>query len=546
MKMKKISKKIAVLCLSLIMAAPFWAGCRGGARDTGRNCLDVYCLKAGYGVEWCEEMLKAFVKEGWVTEKYPGITYTFLSNNETTFAATKLNGKPSANPYDLMFAASMDQKYLTGEYLADLTSGVYKKVIPGESLTYEEKCFESYNETNKHVEQKSDNTENKYYSAPWAGGMNGILYNSELLKTVTDELPRTTDELLGILKKTLSLKNNENGKYDKGYSFIHYKGLGYWSYMFPIWWAQYEGVEGYNNFWNGIVKDGDQEILSKKIFEQKGRLESLKLFETILDYKTGYITPEGYNKEMMTVQTMFLQGNGLFYVCGDWYDKEMASIRKDIIAEKGWSYTIKQMRTPIISSIVNKLTYRKDGDRMSDETLSALVKAIDEGATSFEGVNERDFNYVKAAREVVHSVGAGHQAIIPEYAKEADMAKDFLLFMASDKGNEIYIKTTQGASLPFKYDVKEKSPETFKKLSPFQQDRLTYFTDKSLTVNTLRYGENSPLSRFGGVREFTTWSYWSLLASAEKNITAQGIYDKTISDWTDSKWEVALSKAGLK
>ena len=278
--------------------------------------------------------------------------------------------------------------------------------------------------------------------------------------------------------------------------------------MFPIWWAQYEGADGYYNFWNGIVKDGDQEIVSMKIFEQKGRLEALKMFEILLDYETGYITPIGYGKEYMTVQTMFLQGSGLFYVCGDWFDKEMLSMRNDIIQKEGKAYTIKQMRTPIISSIVNKLTYRTaSNERMSDEMLSELVKAIDEGKTSFEGVSARDFEYVKAAREVVHSIGPGHQSVVPDYAKESAMAKDFLLFMASDKGNEIYIKATQGASLPFRYDVKEKSPELWSSLSALQKDRISYFNDKNLTVNTLAYGENSPLSRYGGVREFTTSSF---------------------------------------
>lgn len=541
--MRKTTKRIVAMCSALMMAMPMFAGCKKN-QDTGRSCIDVYCYDAGYGVQWCEDMLKAFVKEDWVTKKYPGIKYTFFYDKVASTAASKLKAMEKGNPYDLLFSCSLEQKYLSGDYCADLTTDVYNAKIPAENLTYAEKCYDSYNETNKDVDQETG--EVRYYTAPWAGGMNGILYNAELLATLTDEIPRTTDELIAVCDSALENSGNKNGKYDKGYSFIHYKNLGYWQYLFPIWWAQYEGAEGYYNFWNGIVKDGDQEIISKKIFEQKGRLESLKMFEKLLDYDTGYITPIGYGKEYMTVQTMYLQGSGLFYVCGDWYDMEMSSMRNDIIKQEGKAYTIKQMRTPIISSIVNKLTYRTESnERMSDEMLSELVKAIDEGKTSFEGVSERDFAYVKAAREVVQSIGPGHQTVVPVYAKESAMAKDFLLFMASDKGNEIYIKATQGASLPFDYDVKEKSPETWASLSELQKDRLSYFNDKSLKVNTLAYGENSPLSRYGGVREFTTSGYWSLLASAEKNVTAQGIYDKTIADWTDGKWASALSKAGL-
>ena len=539
-------KKIAVMIFSFVFAFACATGCKM-IKDTGRNCIDVYCLNAGYDVQWCRDMLEAFVNEDWVLEKYPEVTYSFFSNDMESEAASKLNSGEKGNQYDIMFTTSLDQKYINSEYLAELTDDVYGQVIPGESLTYEEKCFESYNETNKYVDIDDTSDKNRYFVAPWAGGMNGILYNAELLATLTDEIPRTTDDLIDICKEALANKDKDNGKYDKGYSFIHYKGLGYWSYIFPVWWAQYEGVDEYNNFWNGIVKDGNESILSSKIFEQKGRLESLKLFEELLDYNTGYITATGYDQDYMTVQTRFLNGNGLFYVCGDWFDMEMSSMRADIIEQNGWAYTIKQMRTPIVSAIVNKLTYRDgSGNRMSNEMLSQLIKAIEEGKDSYDGVSEGECEYVKAAREVVHSIGPGPQAIIPVYAKEAAIAKDFLLFMASDKGNEIYIKATNGASLPFKYDIMNKSPETWAQLSPLQQDRLAYFNDSSLTVNTLKYGENSPLSRYGGVREFTTSNYWQLLASAEKNMTAQEIYDKTLEDWTESKWEVALSKAGLK
>ena len=52
------------------------------------------------------------------------------------------------------------------------------------------------------------------------------------------------------------------------------------------------------------------------------------------------------------------------------------------------------------------------------------------------------------------------------------MAKDFLLFCASDKGLEIYAKYTNGAALPFDYDLETKAPQVYDSISLLQKTRL--------------------------------------------------------------------------
>lgn len=95
--MRKTTKRIVATCSALLMAMPLFAGCKKN-RDTGRNCLDVYCYDAGYGVQWCEDMLEVFVKEDWVTEKYPGIEYTFFDDQVASTAASKLKAAEKGNP----------------------------------------------------------------------------------------------------------------------------------------------------------------------------------------------------------------------------------------------------------------------------------------------------------------------------------------------------------------------------------------------------------------------------------------------------------------
>ena len=109
-----------------------------------------------------------------------------------------------------------------------------------------------------------------------AGGLAGILYNADLLAEY-GEVPVTTDQMLAIMAKITK---------DRGYSIIQSSngtdGACYWEHLYPTWWGQYEGYEGYMSFWNGQV-NGEY---SKDIFKQQGRLESLKTLENVLGTKS--------------------------------------------------------------------------------------------------------------------------------------------------------------------------------------------------------------------------------------------------------------------
>ena len=165
----------------------------------------------------------------------------------------------------------------------------------------------------------------------------------------------------------------------------------------------------------------------------------------------------------------------------------------------GRADTIKMMRTPVISAIIERTHSIPD-----DATLSEVVKAVDAGKTGYEGVTDEDFATIVAARNVVYSVGPGHNAYIPSYASGKEVAVDFLRFMATDKANEIYVRATNGASLPFRYNLREKNPELFEQISPLQKSRLNYFSE--MNVNILPSQASFPLVRYGGLSTMATGS----------------------------------------
>jgi ABC-type glycerol-3-phosphate transport system substrate-binding protein len=77
-----------------------------------------------------------------------------------------------------------------------------------------------------------------------------------------------------------------------------------------------------------------------------------------------------------------------------------------------------------------------------------VVKAVDEGKTSVDGVAAAEFETIKQMRRYVSTEGYASSAVIPSYANAKEAAKKFLLFLASDEAGQIYYDTTK-TYLPF-------------------------------------------------------------------------------------------------
>ena len=147
--MKKLSKIITLMIALIMSASTFSAvGCGKKVPDTDQT-LQVYCYDAGYGTAWCTALLDLFKEQDWVKEKYPNLIIpTPTINDVTEFAESRLTAGKKGNTFDLMFAVNLD--YNTGpdgDFL-DLTEVVYNSTVPGESVKWKDKSFESYNESN--------------------------------------------------------------------------------------------------------------------------------------------------------------------------------------------------------------------------------------------------------------------------------------------------------------------------------------------------------------------------------------------------------------
>ena len=528
-------KKIIPLILGV--SSLLLAGCTN--KDTNRDTtetLEIYVWNGGYGTEWCSSLIEQFKSQDWVKEKYPNLeVLPPVINDVYSYASSKLS-TGTRNTIDLMFTPGAREYFGSSGELADLTDDVYNQLVPGEEVLWKDKADQSYNFSNRYIDPKNP-SQTSYYCVSWAGGMGGILYNETILNSLNIKVPNTTDELIKICQDVKAREGASDGKYNKGFSFIQtYDAVEYFEYLFPIWWAQYEGMKGYTNFYNGI--DGNR--YSKNIFNQQGRKYALDVFDAILNYDKGYLAPASFRYEYMQGQLLFLQGNGLFHANGDWFDNEMRDLAKEI---KDMN-TFKTMRTPIISQLGTKLG-------ISDSELSKLVDYVDGNGTLIDFTsstgytNEEVIEEVTAARGIVQSIGPNHQAVIPSHAEGKQVAIDFLRFMASDIALEAYMKATGGNTLPFSFNIKEKNMDLYNTFSTIQQSRIDYFTNEQFELSTLPSESGFPLYTYSGLKPFIKTNFYETFSIHDNTKKSDDFMQETIDYWTDEKWSRALRDAGL-
>ncbi|MBR2321556.1 MAG: hypothetical protein IKA57_05405, partial [Clostridia bacterium] len=314
----------------------------------------------------------------------------------------------------------------------------------------------------------------------------------------------------------------------------------YWSKeggILEVLWAQYNGVEAYDNYFNGI----DRGAISVNIFKQKGRLYALEFLSKILNKNNGYYDVNVVNNDAYTLaQQKFYLGQAVFHYNGDYFiDENKESFNK--LQQAGLNPSeVTMMRMPILSKVIELCDTIE-----TDAELSALVKAIDNGLAELKGegyeVSQEDFDKILEARGVVGTVGPA-PAIVPSYADAKDVAIDFLRFMATNEGIAQYAKGTNGSTIDFKCDLSKTHPDVFNSLSQFHKDRLGYLNSENIEIYVLRKGSTYPLGTYGGVSVIAAEKWHNELMSGR---TAQSLFDETLAKWDSNSFNAALAASGI-
>lgn len=464
-------KKIVSILVCAAFCCFAFAGCGNTVKDTENNCV-VAIYDGGYGSEAFKKIGQKF-NEHYADE---GLTVTFKpADPNLTNASTlsQLSAGPKVTTTDLFLPGNANFRYMVDQGsklvsgydcgLEDLTDLLNQKVY-GENKTFGEKVDPQFLD-NCAIEK---NGTTKYYTLPYMGGTSGIAYDAKLFEDNGWEVPRTTDELIALTKQI---------KADKCVPFVWTSGSGYWDYAVYAWWRQLVTDEECDDFWN-CIEDGEESI---EVFHNSPKqYRAFKILEDLI-YDTSNSHADCMTLDHIRAQiALYTKSNKVAMMpTGDWLENEMkiAGYSSDDIG---------LMKVPVASDVLKVFTFSTIPD---DATLSAVVAAVDDPVNNPKpaGVSDGDFDRIKKIRSYTVSNGFLFNAIIPSYANAKDVAKKFLLYLASDEAQQIFYDETH-ALLPFSAENLV-TPENPTRLQQAVLDRIgttTYITNQ-MSKNPIFY-----------------------------------------------------------
>ncbi len=538
--MKKAGRIASLFCI-LALACGLFAGC-GGVKDTEDN-LVIESYLGGYGTEFLYRLKDRF------EEIYPEKTVQILESvslMDPEFEA-KIKAGPSNNPTDLFLGNAIDfnsyvakgKQVLNGydNVLEDLTD-ILDSSPYGESGKIRNKIIPEYLDFFTYED-------GGVYSLPWAGGVDGLVYNVDMFEENDWEVPRTTDKLAALADEIAATSAAGGGKY---VPFIWPGSIGYWETVHYTWWAQYESYEGYLDFFMTQTKDSDGNYTgtyTDAYFMQEGRYEAMAVLEQLIygskNSYEGSITLNHTNAQMY-----FLNTNNHIAMMpnGDWLENEM--LENFPLG----SVNIAIMKTPVISAIVDKLPKQSvqavaaasGGEKTADDVLDEVIAAIDRGDTSYPGIDAEDFDYIAQARRIVYSNGFNHNMMIPSYANAKELAKDFIRLMVSDEGLQIFYECT-GSMLPYNcdyYDELQNDPS----LTTFRSSKFAIFNDDPLFM-TRRHSISKPWY-LTGLEPYSVYAPESKIGGIKTDAVTASTFIESEIDWVRNNIDTYFSAAGIQ
>ena len=437
--MKKM-KTFAAFFLSLLFGLGA-VGCGNNGTfnpnaETGEILIRI--VDKGYGTEWLDMIAEAYM------ESNEDCTVKIIPTQDSAALASR--AQSASNDADIIISTDPLWGLQFDNYLYDI-SPVYDSVQEGYSLPLKDRMNQSFRE---YFETK----EGKFYQMSWVEAYSGFLYNKTVLDEVYGEgnytIPRTTVEFLEMCKDLST----------KGIAPIALStSMSYYDLIKYTWFAQYLGLEKYNNLLRGYYENESGEYVActtveqfKKMIDAEGRI---KVYETIFELLGNYAHPESERMSFTDSQNAFLGlGYGdnrtkcAFYLIGDWFQSEMAASLQSSGAD------VRYMKTLVFSDMTDQMD-----ETLTDEQLSALIGAIDEGKTPAEaGVSEETYARVAEARYMSYSPGINHVMAVPKLRSGGgryNLAMKFLKYMVSDEAQAIYIQAQNGLVMPYGYTLSD-------------------------------------------------------------------------------------------
>jgi len=293
--------------------------------------------------------------------------------------------------------------------------------------------------------------------------------------------------------------------------------------------AQYNGIDYYYDFYANPSKE--------KMTTQDGRYKVLQAMQKII--KPEYILQGSNSDDHVTMQTKFLEGACGMMFTGSWLSSEMSN------SDKVDNFAM--MKTPVISSITDHLETVK-----TDMDLRKVVAAIDNVTDGVETIDTyqkgdhyvvegkeisaTDWDTVKTARNMLASNYAGATASIPTYSNAKEGAKEFLKFMYSDEGYQMYLDTLH-IKMPMNLSTGEIDTS---KWNAFELNQAELLNKAEYSINSDIISKHRVFTD-GGAHAFANLEFVNLFCSHSEadRINANEAWDRIvalINDNYDKNW----------
>lgn len=470
-------KKVISLILTALLCMTCFSACgengNGGGGGNSGGLIRVQYHVGGFGDKWLEDIAADY-------KAATGVTVKLVPSYTNGEIQSLLNSRQQTN--DVLLPLLGVWQAQDAKLLEDLTE-VYEAIPSGETKPVKDKM-------NANLRDYMQAEDGRWYQLNGANSVSTICYNADTLDKYLGEgqweVPNTTTEFIALCDRLKPMNDV--------YALTTSSQISYfWDYLGLIWWAQYEGLESFNNFFVGKYYDSasGEWKTGTQINDAKGREEALKLCSELLNSSNGYLHDDakdmGYTEAQLT---LCAQGFGrnlaevAFMVSGDWFENEMLAY----LTQK--PQNIRMMRPPVISSITDNLETVK-----TDQLLSDVIDAIDNGETSYANVSEEDFAKIKTARLMAYTATPNYPICVPSYRpeKQKELAKDFLTYLCSDHAQAIYANAMNGLTMSYGYKV------NLDDTSDFVRSRIELFGNDMIPV----FGDpSSPMVYRGGLASF--------------------------------------------
>ena len=520
--MRKLKKLVALAlgftCLASTAATATACGSNGGLTKSP-DVLNISIFNGGYGTQYLRSVADAFEAE------YPEITVKF----EETKLFSEIQAQVEAGRYvaDLIVTTSSYSSYGLKGHMVEI-SDVYDSYAYGEEgMPGAKKIVDKLGEA-----ADVNHVEGYYYQMPVYLGTTGLIYN----KTYLDAVYNGTDYELPVTSKGLITMFDEI-KTKNGWPMVYTTDTQaeYMIYLRDIWTAQYLGYDAFADYFNLQYTDATGEKKTATQYNElsnamkAARESALTDLTKISAYNSGYVPESCRSMKFKEAQAYFIghtaqtdvkvvngKKGAAFMVNGDWLYGEVEKYKATVDLD------IRMMRTPVNSAIIDKCDSVN-----TEEQLVECIKYIDTVIDGTSGtrptyLSNDDYETLLEARRMAWTTHGQQIVTIPKNCSDAEVAKNFLRFMASDTAAYIYSNTLNGMTSIYNNSI-------------CVENKLNTFTQ------SLREANPDPICVTGLVNAYTIYGGHSFF---QMYYFAQALYEgksvetimSTMNDLLSGRW----------